>query len=114
VDLAGHALPLVQHPRLARLGEQLGVQPGVLLHGGLQPGEQLAPLPVLAHELHPHAKRLAHYQDHGILKAIRSDVRVMRKPLWLKNPVSAVCRQMMKIQPDTASTMGFGNPPGAV
>ena len=29
---------------------------------------------------HADLTRLAHYQDHGILKAITSDVTVMRKP----------------------------------
>ena len=35
VDLAGHPLPLVEHAGLAGLGQQLGVQAGVLRQRGL-------------------------------------------------------------------------------
>jgi hypothetical protein len=51
VDLAGDALPLVEDAGLTGLGEQLGVQPGVLLESGLEPREQLPALPVLLHQL---------------------------------------------------------------
>ena len=41
VDLAGHPLPLVEDARLAGLGEQLGVEAGVLLQRRLEPRERL-------------------------------------------------------------------------
>ena len=40
VDLARHPLPLVEDARLARLGQQLGVEAGVLLQRRLEPGER--------------------------------------------------------------------------
>ncbi len=45
VDLARHPLPLVEHARLARLGQQLGVEAGVLLERRLEPGERLRGAP---------------------------------------------------------------------
>ena len=47
VDLARHALPLVEHARLAGLGQQLGVEAGVLDRRRLEPGERLPALLVL-------------------------------------------------------------------
>ena len=48
----GHPLPLVEDARLARLGEQLGVEAGVLLERRLEPGERLAAfLALLGHLL---------------------------------------------------------------
>ena len=40
----GHPLPLVEHARLAGLGQQLGVEAGVLLERRLEPGHRQAPL----------------------------------------------------------------------
>ena len=51
VDLARHALPLVEHARLAGLGQQLRVQAGVLDRRRLQPRERLAALLVLLGDL---------------------------------------------------------------
>ena len=51
VDLARHALPLVEDARLAGLGQQLGVQPGVLVQRRLQPRERAAALLVLLGDL---------------------------------------------------------------
>ena len=51
VDLAGHPRPLVEDAGLARLGEQLGVQAGVLHQRGLELGERLATLLVLLADL---------------------------------------------------------------
>ncbi len=44
VDLARHPAALVEHARLARLRQQLGVQAGVLLEGSLEPGDRQAPM----------------------------------------------------------------------
>ena len=41
MDLAGHALAFVEDARLVSLGEELGVQFGVLLQGGLQVADRL-------------------------------------------------------------------------
>ena len=87
VDLPGHPLPLLEHAGLAGLVEQLGVQLGVLLQGGLEPFEQLP----------------------ALLSSCISFI-----PMKLKYPVSPVCRTMMKIQPETAWTVGSGKPAGAV
>ena len=57
VDLAGHALPLVEHAGLARLCQQLGVQAGILVERRLEPRHGQAPL--LALFGHPLAEQHA-------------------------------------------------------
>ena len=44
MDLAGHALPLVEHAGLPGLGQQLGVEAGVFFECRLEPGDCLSPL----------------------------------------------------------------------
>ena len=47
----GHALPLVEHAGLAGLGQQLGMEAGVLLERRLEPGHRHAPLLALLGQL---------------------------------------------------------------
>ena len=44
MDLTRQTLALVEHTGFPRLGQQLDVQPSVLLQCGLQVGDQLPPL----------------------------------------------------------------------
>ena len=78
----GHPLPLVEHARLAGLGEQLRVQAGVLVERRLEPCHRLAPLLALLGD--PLAEKDA-APDHDRLDGDDRDVdrpplRVRREP----------------------------------
>jgi hypothetical protein len=87
VHLAGHALALVEHTRLAGLVSSWACSPAF-------------------------SSWAASSRRSSSRRCLSSSISFI--PMKLKNPLRAVWSTMMKAQPETAATVGSGNPPGAV
>ena len=104
VDLAGHPLSFVEHARLAGLGQQLGVETGVLLERDLEPGEGDAALLVLLGHL------LAEHRPGADRDGLDDDDREIERPALRSSAggpaMSVLTRMDVTAMPTTASGSG--------